>query len=130
MSEAYGPDFITIVDDAVIEAPAHFHIKVIDRHRIEVHGSGDGMVTVRTAYGIKKYPLDTCSVYISIPFCPTRCSYCSFVSFTTKKLLALIPAYLEALKVELSLIARQIKDYIDAGQGVALSLGELADQFS
>lgn len=27
-------------------------------------------------------------------------------------------------------IARQIKDYIDAGQGMALSLGELADQFS
>ncbi|MBE6538477.1 MAG: hypothetical protein E7671_03320, partial [Ruminococcaceae bacterium] len=38
-----------------------------------------------------------CSVYISIPFCPTRCAYCSFVSYTSKKLLSLIPEYLERL---------------------------------
>ncbi len=38
-----------------------------------------------------------CSVYISIPFCPTRCEYCSFVSYTSKRLLSLIPAYLERL---------------------------------
>ncbi len=87
---------------------------------------------------IKKYPLDTCSVYISIPFCPTRCSYCSFVSFTTKKLLALIPAYLEALKVELSLIARQIKQsgfklktvYIGGGTPTTLSEAQLEDLLS
>lgn len=35
-----------------------------------------------------------CSVYVSIPFCPTRCAYCSFVSYTSKKLLTLIPEYL------------------------------------
>lgn len=84
---------------------------------------------------IKRYPLDTCSVYISIPFCPTRCSYCSFVSFTTKKLLALIPAYLEALKFELSLIARQIKEtgfklktvYIGGGTPTTLNEEQLED---
>ena len=38
-----------------------------------------------------------CSIYISIPFCPSRCSYCSFVSYTTPKLLSLIPAYLDKL---------------------------------
>ncbi|MBQ3483568.1 MAG: coproporphyrinogen dehydrogenase HemZ [Clostridia bacterium] len=38
-----------------------------------------------------------CSIYISIPFCPTRCSYCSFVSYTSKRLLSLIPSYLELL---------------------------------
>ena len=27
--------------------------------------------------------LRDCSIYISIPFCPTRCSYCSFVSYTS-----------------------------------------------
>ncbi|HOA84575.1 MAG TPA: hypothetical protein PKN17_00935, partial [Bacillota bacterium] len=26
-----------------------------------------------------------CSIYISIPFCPTRCAYCSFVSYTSKR---------------------------------------------
>ena len=40
---------------------------------------------------------DTCSLYISIPFCPTRCAYCSFVSYTTPRLLGLIPAYLVRL---------------------------------
>lgn len=35
-----------------------------------------------------------CSIYISIPFCPSRCSYCSFVSYTSKRLLSLIPDYL------------------------------------
>lgn len=42
-----------------------------------------------------------CSVYISIPFCPTRCSYCSFVSYTSKRLLSLIPEYLEKLKEDI-----------------------------
>ena len=43
-----------------------------------------------------------CSIYISIPFCPSRCSYCSFVSYTTPKLLSLIPAYLEKLCEDLT----------------------------
>ncbi len=42
-----------------------------------------------------------CSVYISIPFCPTRCSYCSFVSYSSRKLLSLIPDYLDRLCEEL-----------------------------
>ena len=43
-----------------------------------------------------------CSVYISIPFCPTRCTYCSFVSYTSKRLLSLIPEYLEKLKDDIA----------------------------
>lgn len=42
-----------------------------------------------------------CSVYIAIPFCPSRCSYCSFVSYTSPKLLKLIPEYLKALAVDI-----------------------------
>ena len=38
-----------------------------------------------------------CSIYISIPFCPTRCAYCSFVSYTSKRLLSLIPEYIDRL---------------------------------
>ena len=44
-----------------------------------------------------------CSVYISIPFCPTRCTYCSFVSYTSKRLLSLIPDYL-------TLLCREIRE--------------------
>ena len=38
-----------------------------------------------------------CSIYIAIPFCPSRCAYCSFVSFTSPHLLSLIPDYLDSL---------------------------------
>lgn len=47
------------------------------------------------------YGEDTCSIYISIPFCPTRCSYCSFISYATQKLFQLIPQYVERLTNEI-----------------------------
>lgn len=53
---------------------------------------------------------DTCSVYISIPFCPTRCAYCSFVSYTSPKLLALIPDYLVKLCREIDETFRIIRE--------------------
>ena len=42
-----------------------------------------------------------CSVYIAIPFCPSRCAYCSFVSYTSQRLLSLIPEYLTRLTAEI-----------------------------
>ncbi len=45
------------------------------------------------------------SLYISIPFCPTRCAYCSFVSHTVERDGYLIKPYLNALKAELKAIA-------------------------
>ena len=51
-----------------------------------------------------------CSIYISIPFCPSRCSYCSFVSYTTPKLLSLIPAYLEKLCNDLSTLLDTVNE--------------------
>lgn len=41
------------------------------------------------------------SLYISIPFCPQRCSYCSFVSQAVDKMKHLIEPYVEQLCVEL-----------------------------
>ncbi len=51
-----------------------------------------------------------CSLYISIPFCPTKCNYCSFVSCTTPRLLSLIPDYIKALESELCAISDTIND--------------------
>ncbi len=50
---------------------------------------------------MKKTPEGTCSLYVSIPFCPSRCAYCSFVSYTTKRLLSMIDEYLEVLLCDL-----------------------------
>ena len=41
------------------------------------------------------------SLYISIPFCPTRCSYCSFVSQTVERSARLIPEYVKLLCQEI-----------------------------
>ncbi len=41
------------------------------------------------------------SLYIGIPFCPTRCAYCSFVSRTVGKRTELIEPYLQALLREI-----------------------------
>ncbi len=52
---------------------------------------------------------NACSVYISIPFCPSRCAYCSFVSYATPRLLSLIPDYLERLKSDIDRMFDTIK---------------------
>ena len=42
------------------------------------------------------------AVYIGIPFCPTRCAYCSFVSADVGRALKLIDPFLDALCRELA----------------------------
>ncbi len=49
---------------------------------------------------------DSFSLYISVPFCPTRCSYCSFVSHSVDKAQKLIPIYLDKLLREIEYTAR------------------------
>lgn len=57
---------------------------------------------------IKKAGEKSFSLYISIPFCPTRCSYCSFVSHSigTEKARELVPDYVEKLCEEIRLTAQ------------------------
>ncbi len=42
------------------------------------------------------------SLYVSIPFCPSRCDYCSFVSQTVTRAAKLIPEYVERLTEEIA----------------------------
>ena len=44
---------------------------------------------------------DDVSLYVGIPFCPTRCAYCSFVSRTIGKRTELMEPYLAALLAEI-----------------------------
>lgn len=41
------------------------------------------------------------SLYVSIPFCPSRCTYCSFISVAAEKSNRLIEQYLQFLSVEI-----------------------------
>ena len=76
------------------------------------------------------------SLYVSIPFCPTRCSYCSFVSHSieNEKAKALVPQYVEKLCEELKITAQIAKDlelnlesiYIGGGTPTTLNANELS----
>ena len=76
---------------------------------------------------------DSFSLYISIPFCPTRCSYCSFVSHSVDKAKGLIGRYVELLCKEIAdtgKIARELglflqTVYIGGGTPVALTAVQL-----
>ena len=81
----------------------------------------------------KNLPSDLCSVYVSIPFCPSRCAYCSFVSYTSGKLLSLIPEYLRTLAKDLARMFETIRAlgkrvatvYIGGGTPTTLSPEQL-----
>lgn len=82
---------------------------------------------------IKRLDKNTCSLYISIPFCPSRCSYCSFVSYTTPRLLSMIDEYVDALISDLDrtidtifrLNMRVSTVYIGGGTPTTLSAAQL-----
>ena len=48
---------------------------------------------------------NSASLYVSIPFCPSKCAYCSFVSDATDKVAKLKPIYVEKLIEELKEIS-------------------------
>ena len=50
------------------------------------------------------------SLYLGIPFCPTRCAYCSFVSNSVEKSFHLVEPYLEALFREIDSAAALVRD--------------------
>ncbi len=77
-------------------------------------------------------PEDIC-LYVGIPFCPTRCSYCSFVSQSVEKMSHLIEPFLEALHKELEATAKILKEldlniisiYMGGGTPTTLSPAQL-----
>lgn len=74
------------------------------------------------------------SLYLSIPFCPTRCSYCSFVSQTVERSARLIPEYVDLLCREIAYTAeiaqalslRLESVYIGGGTPTTLSAGQIS----
>lgn len=87
---------------------------------------------------------DEISLYVGIPFCPTRCAYCSFVSNSVEKSFHLVEPYLEALLAEVDSAAAMVKElglkiksfYMGGGTPTTLSaeqmdrlLGRLGERF-
>ena len=74
------------------------------------------------------------SLYVGIPFCPTRCAYCSFVSRSVGKRTELLEPYLAALMQELRLTGELLANsgrkvrtiYIGGGTPTTLSAQQMA----
>ena len=74
------------------------------------------------------------SLYVGIPFCPTRCTYCSFVSRTVGKKTELLEPYLNALLKEIEATGRLLAEsgrkirtvYIGGGTPTTLSAAQMA----
>ena len=62
--------------------------------------------TLRAADSLERR--DIC-LYVGIPFCPTRCAYCSFVSQSVEKSMGLIEPFLGALFQEIAATAEQVR---------------------
>ena len=58
-----------------------------------------GATAAKAARRLEKRDID---VYVGIPFCPTRCAYCSFVSQSVERSFALVPPYVDALCAEIT----------------------------
>ena len=77
-------------------------------------------------------PRDIC-LYVGIPFCPTRCAYCSFVSQSVEKSMKLIAPFHQALRREIAATAAQVKAlglrvvsvYMGGGTPTTLSAAQL-----
>lgn len=80
----------------------------------------------------KNHP-DSFSLYLSVPFCPSRCSYCSFVSHSVDKAGKLIDDYVRLLCRELEQTGRIAREqklrletvYIGGGTPVAFTAEQL-----
>lgn len=74
------------------------------------------------------YPVDRegFALYYGVPFCPSRCSYCSFPAFTGAAKQKLIPAYLSAMVNESArtaeILSRRHVDSIYIGGGTPTML--------
>ncbi|MBQ7566656.1 MAG: coproporphyrinogen dehydrogenase HemZ [Oscillospiraceae bacterium] len=74
------------------------------------------------------------SLYIGIPFCPTRCAYCSFVSQSVEQFGKFLPPYLGALEREIAETGKLLRRsgytvrtlYLGGGTPTTLSAAQIA----
>ncbi len=76
---------------------------------------------------------DGMALYLGVPFCPTRCAYCSFISADVKGSLALVEPYVDTLCREIELAGTLLRErglrisfaYMGGGTPTTLSAEQL-----
>ena len=82
---------------------------------------------------LKSLQTDEVSLYIGIPFCPSRCIYCSFISAAVDKCLPLVEPFVEALCREIQATGALLREtgralrtiYMGGGTPTTLSAPQL-----
>ena len=80
-----------------------------------------------------KPPQNSCSLYLDIPFCPSKCIYCSFASMGVDQMKHFVEPYLKAMFTEIDETAKIVRDldfkvdtvYIGGGTPTTLSAEDL-----
>lgn len=81
--------------------PAQAEAELRDRYRVSPDRRKLAMACAKASFSLKKSLTENeVSLYVGIPFCPTRCAYCSFIS-SSGSANKLIPQYLEGLFQEI-----------------------------
>lgn len=93
------------------------------------------LTAVTQAPALQSLDSKSFSLYVAIPFCPSRCSYCSFVSHSirSKGAKELIPQYVEMLCREIEEMGEMLKGkntfcdtvYIGGGTPTSLSAAQI-----
>ncbi len=89
--------------------------------------------TVNTQKNLRNGSERNCDVFVFIPFCPTKCAYCSFVSLPIDRQKKLLRPYTDCLVEELRAVRRDVEEhginvrsvYIGGGTPTALPLAML-----
>ena len=87
-----------------------------------------------TVRAVEQMDPNDVSLYVGIPFCPTRCAYCSFVSRSIGKRTELLDPYLQALRKEMEVAGKLLANsgktirtiYIGGGTPTTLSAPQMA----
>lgn len=75
-------------------------------------------------------PQDSCSLYLDVPFCPSKCIYCSFASMGVDQMKQFVRPYLDALQTEIAATAEIVRvlgfrvDSVYIGGGTPTTLSE------
>ena len=82
-----------------------------------------------TQRGIYQKKNGNTDLFVSLPFCPTKCAYCSFITAPIEKTRAYLPAYLDCLDREIAQADGFIKNlrsiYVGGGTPFALDTPDL-----
>ena len=104
---------VLLVDNASTDGTADY-IKTLAMPGLVCRNPGENLGGAGGfAYGIRaaaELEPNDISLYVGIPFCPTRCAYCSFVAQSVEKSFSLVEPYLEALFDEITAAGQLVRD--------------------